>query len=165
MMRNANLEDLTEIMSILRKTIIEMQSYENNQWDEMYPQKKDFINDIQQGDLYVAEREGRLAAFICVNKIEPIEYNGLKWSSTKDCMVIHRMAVAPECRRKGVGRELMTFAEELAQKRTLDYLKIDTNSVNEKMKALFNKCAYKYIGSISFLGKESPFYCYDKRLV
>jgi GNAT superfamily N-acetyltransferase len=164
-MRKANLEDIKEIMNILRKTIIEMHSYHNNQWDELYPQEKDFMNDIHQGDLYVSERDGRLVAFICVNKLEPAEYRGLNWSSTKDVMVIHRMAVAPEYRRKGVGRELMTFAEDLAQKRTIDYIKTDTNSINEKMKALFTKCGYNLIGEMNFLGKETPFYCFDKRLV
>jgi hypothetical protein len=33
------------------------------------------------------------------------------------------------------------------------------------MKALFLKCGYNFIGEISFLGKETPFYCYDKMLV
>lgn len=163
-MRKAHLEDIKEIMSIIRKTIMEMHSYHNHQWDEFYPQEKDFINDIQVGDLYVAERNGRLVAFICVNKIEPAEYSGLNWSSRKDVMVIHRMAVDPEYRRNGVGRELMNFAEDLALKSNIDYLKTDTNSINEKMKALFLKFGYNFIGEMSFLGKETPFYCYDKLL-
>ena len=164
-MRKAHLQDIKEIMNIIRKTIMEMHSYHNNQWDESYPQEKDFIKDIQDGDLYISEKDGRLVAFICVNKIEPAEYCGLNWSSDKDVMVIHRMAVDPEFRRNGVGRELMNFAEELALKNTIDYLKTDTNSINEKMKALFQKCGYKVIGEMSFLGKETPFSCYDKLLV
>ena len=164
-MRKASLEDLKDIMSIIRKTIREMHSYHNDQWDESYPQEKDFMKDIQEGDLYVLERNERPVAFICVNKIEPAEYNGLHWSSKKDVMVIHRMAVNPEYRRQGIGSELMNFAEELALKQDIGYLKTDTNSINEKMKALFIKCGYGYIGEMSFLGKETPFYCYDKQIV
>ena len=104
-------------------------------------------------------------AFICVNKIEPAEYSGLNWSSTKDFMVIHRMSVHPEYRRSGLGLELMNFAEDLALKNNINYLKTDTNSINEKMKALFLKCGYDIIGEMSFLDKESPFYCYAKLLV
>lgn len=164
-MRKANLEDIQEIMSILRKTIKEMHSYHNNQWDEFYPVEKDFKNDIQEGNLYVSERNARTVAFICVNKQEPSEYSGLSWSSRKNAMVIHRMAVDPESRRQGVGRELMDFAEGLALRNNINYLKVDTNSINEKMKRLFVKCGYHFIGEISFLGKEIPFYCYDKLLV
>lgn len=163
-MRKAHLEDIKEIMIIIRKIIMEMHSYHNHQWDEFYPQEKDFIHDIQEGDLYISERNGKLVAFVCVNKIEPIEYSGLNWSSRKDVMVIHRMAVDPECRRNGVGRELMNFAEDLALKSNIDYLRTDTNSINENMKGLFLKLDYNFIGEISFLGKETPFYCYDKLL-
>ena len=162
--RKAVSKDIEGIMDIIRKTIIEMHSYQNNQWDESYPQEKDFIKDIQDGDLYVSERNDRLAAFICVNKIEPDEYSGINWSSSKDGMVIHRMAVDPMCRRNGLGMELMNFAENLALSRSIHYLKTDTNSINEKMKALFLRCNYNFIGKMSFLGKETPFYCYDKLL-
>lgn len=164
-MRKAQLEDIKEIMVIIRKTIAEMQSYHNTQWDEFYPQEKDFMSDIQEGDLYVSEKDGRIVAVICVNKIEPAEYNGLDWSKGKDSMVIHRMAVDPEYRRNGVGRKLMNFAEDLAMKSNINYLKTDTNSINEKMNALFVKCDYNFVGEMSFLGKETPFYCYDKVLV
>jgi len=163
-MRKAILKDIKDIMDIIRMTVIEMHSYYNYQWDEGYPQEKDFIADINEGDLYVAERDGKLVGFICVNKIEPVEYCGLDWSSAKKVMVIHRMSVHPEYRRNGLGLELMKFAEGLAQSININYLKTDTNSLNEKMKGLFLKCGYNFIGEINFLAKKTPFYCYDKIL-
>ncbi len=164
-MRQAIVNDIPDIMDIIMMTITEMHSYHNYQWDHSYPQERDFLADISEGDLYVAEREGKLVGVICVNKIEPSEYCGLDWSSSKDVMVIHRMAVHPECRRNGIGRELMNFAEVLALKSKINYLKTDTNSINEKMKALFIKSGYRFIAEMTFLGKETPFYCYDKLLV
>jgi len=164
MMRKTDLADIKEIMNIIRTTVIEMHTYNNYQWDENYPQEKDFINDIIEGNLYVSERDGKLVAFICVNKIEPVEYSGLRWSSGKEAMVIHRMSVNSEYRRLGVAMELMKFAEGLALKNNIAYLKTDTNSLNEKMNALFMKCGYNFIGEMSFSGKESPFYAYDKIL-
>jgi len=164
-MRQARLEDIKAIMDIIKKTILEMHSHNNFQWDDSYPQEKDFISDINEGDLYVSERDERLVAFICVNKIEPNEYSGLNWSSNQEGMVIHRMSVDPDHRRSGVGRELLSFAEDLALKNKITYLKTDTNSVNEKMNGLFIKCGYELIGEMSFLGKDTPFYAYDKRLV
>ncbi len=164
-MRKAILNDIRDIMAIIKMTVPEMHSDHNYQWDEVYPQEKDFIADISEGDLYISERDGKLVGFICVNRIEPSEYSGLNWSCKKDVMVIHRMSVHPGYRRSGLGLELMNFAEDLALKSNIDYLKTDTNSHNEKMKGLFLKLGYKFIAEISFLGKETPFYCYDKRLV
>ena len=162
MMRKAVLEDIKGIMEILKDTILEMNADNNYQWDENYPQEKDFKKDIEKGDLFISEREGVLLGFVCVNKTEPIEYNGLNWTLVEEAMVVHRMAVNPSFRRKGVGTELMKFADELASKNNIRYLKTDTYSTNTKMNALFVKCGYKFIGEMSFLGKEKPFNCYDK---
>lgn len=163
-MRKAVMDDTKEIMQIIKKTIAEMRTYNNTQWDENYPQEKDFMDDIQRGDLYVAEREGKLVGFICINKVEPVEYNGLDWASNEDCMVVHRMAVSPDHRRGGIGTELIKFADELALANNIRYLKTDTYSINIKMNALFKKCGYDLVGKMSFLGKEKPFYCYNKIL-
>ncbi|SPF54158.1 Acetyltransferase, GNAT family [Candidatus Desulfosporosinus infrequens] len=164
MIRKAVSADIKEIMDIIRVTIIEMHSNYNQQWDETYPQEKDFIRDISCGDLYVLERDGKLIAFVCVNTVEPSEYKGLCWSQSKEAMVIHRMSVDPEYRRKGVAKELMIFAEDLAKIKSNRYLKTDTYSTNDKMNALFIKCGYNFIGEIRLIGKEKPYYCYDKVL-
>jgi len=164
MIRKAVLEDLKAISKIIKETIVEMHSYNNYQWDESYPKEKDFINDIENGDLFVAERDGILVGFVCVNKIEPIEYDGLNWSLNEAVMVVHRMAVNPSSRRSGIGTELMNFADELALKNNIRYLKTDTYSINTKMNGLFIRCGYKLVGEMSFLGKEKPFYCYEKVL-
>lgn len=162
MIRKAILADITDIMAIIKETIIELHSYGNTQWDENYPQEKDFLLDIQQGDLYVSEREGTLAGFACINKVEPAEYTALPWSMQETAMIVHRMAVTPGCRRSGIGTELMAFADEYAVKNNVRYLKTDTYSINTKMNALFEKCGYKLVGEMRFLSKEKPFYCYEK---
>lgn len=164
MMRKAVIEDIKNVMEIIKETIVEMHSYGNYQWDENYPQEKDFLDDIQKGHLFVIEREGKLVGFVCINKVEPVEYNGLNWSLNDDAMVVHRMAVNPACRKNGIGTELMKFADELALKNNIRYLKTDTYSLNSKMNRLFEKCGYKLVGEMSFLGKEKPFYCYEKVL-
>jgi GNAT superfamily N-acetyltransferase len=164
MIRKAVLEDVEEVMNIIRAIIVEMHSYNNYQWDENYPQAKDFISDIIQGDLYVLLRDSKLVASVCVNKVEPEEYRGLNWSLQEEAMVIHRMSVDPMYRGRGIGKELLKFAEDLAQAKCCRYLKADTNSINDKMRALFLKCGYNFIGEIIFSGKEEPFNCYDKVL-
>lgn len=164
MIKKAVNEDIKDIMSIIKETIVEMNSYNNHQWDENYPQEKDFMNDIKEGNLFVVKRKGILVGFVCINKTEPIEYNGLKWSLSEDFMVIHRMAVKLDFRRMGVGTELMNFADELALENNIRYLKTDTYSINTKMNTLFKKCGYNFVGEMNFLSKEEPFNCYEKVL-
>ncbi len=162
MINKAKISDLDSIMDIIDLTIEEMSSYNNTQWDKNYPQSNDFIIDIQKGDLYIKSTGKDIKGFICVNYIEPKEYNGLNWTSNQKCMVIHRMAVHPKYRNQGIGSMLMKFADELAIENNVNYLKTDTYSINIKMNSLFNKKEFKFIGEMNFLGKEKPFYCYDK---
>jgi GNAT superfamily N-acetyltransferase len=159
--RKAILEDMGQIMDILGKTKVEMHIYNNFQWDESYPTRVDFIEDIKKENLYCIEIEQKLAGFICVNTVEPIEYKGLKWSSTNAAMIIHRMSVNSVFRQRGIGVKLIKFAEQLANKNNIRYLKTDTYSLNVKMNNLLSKCSYNFIGEISFPQKEKPFNCYD----
>lgn len=164
MLRKAISADINDIMKIIKETINEMQSYGNTQWNEDYPQEKDFLADIQKGDLYVSERNGSLIGFVCINKKEPAEYADLAWSIQEPAMIVHRMAVNPAYRKQGIATSLMNFVDEYALKNNISYLKTDTYSINNKMNALFLKCNYKRVGEMSFLGKEKPFYCYEKVL-
>ena len=164
MITKANSKDIKQIMAIINETVKEMKSYNNTQWDDNYPQDKDFAKDIELGNLYVDKKDNTITGFICVNYIEPVEYNGLSWSKDEKCMVIHRMAVNSQFRNKGIGTKLMNFAEELAIKNGVNYLKTDTYSINVKMNSLFRKLNYQLVGQMSFLGKEKPFNCYEKTL-
>lgn len=164
MIRKAKKEDLDQIMQIISDTVSEMKTYNNTQWDENYPQAKDFENDINNDDLFVYELENKVMGFICVNFIEPNEYKDIKWSFDKKSMVVHRMAVNSNFRNKKIGTKLMDFAEEFARKNEVEYLKTDTYSLNIKMNSLFTKFGYNLAGQMSFLGKEFPFNCYEKIL-
>ena len=164
MIRKANIKDLDQIMNIISDTVKEMKTYNNTQWDENYPQAKDFENDIKNEDLYVDELDGQVVGLICVNYIEPDEYLDIKWAFDKKAMIIHRMAVKSNFRNQKIGTRLMEFAEELAKNNGVVYLKTDTYSLNIKMNSLFKKFGYKLAGQMEFLGKEEPFNCYDKFL-
>ncbi len=164
MIRKATVNDLDSIMEILSKIILEMHSYNNYQWDENYPRADDFSTDISKGDLFVSVIEDEVVGFVCINRDEPKEYEGLKWSSNNDALVIHRMGVSPDYRQLGIGAELVGLADELAKSIGMKYLKTDTYSLNTKAQGLFEKCGYLYIGKMNILGREKAFYCYDKIL-
>lgn len=164
MIRTATMEDLSRIMEIVQGVIVEMHGYNNFQWDENYPQVKDFAGDIEKGDLFIAIREEQIVGFICINKTQPSEYDGLKWALSEEALVVHRMGVSPDYRKAGVGFELVMYAEELANIKKVKYLKTDTYSLNTNAQRLFLKLGYLFVGEMNFLGKEKSFYCYDKAL-
>ncbi|MGL4254176.1 MAG: GNAT family N-acetyltransferase [Fusobacteriaceae bacterium] len=162
MIKKAVKTDIVKIMEIIATTIEEMRSYNNTQWDETYPKSENFLKDIQAGDLYVDELEGEIRGFVCVNYIEPSEYEDIRWQSSEKAMIVHRMAVNSNFRNQGIGKSLLQFSEKLALENGVNYLKTDTYSINDKMNSLFKKFGFQLAGEMEFLGKEKPFYCYDK---
>lgn len=163
MMRKAQVQDLDVIMAIMKTTIQFMQNYGNTQWDENYPQQSDILQDILHEAMYVSERNGQLAGFICINHAEPTEYQSLPWAQPGIAVVVHRMAVADAFRKQGVASELMAYADELARTQN-NYLKTDTYSLNKYAQALFERCGYRQVGTMKFRGKPLDFYCYEKIL-
>ena len=163
-MRKAILKDLPDIMMMVKQTIVEMHSYDNWQWDDAYPRDADFMIDIDKGDLFVAERNGVVAGFVCINLIEPAEYLGVPWSKDELAFVIHRMVVGENFRRQKVGSELVNYAEELARQQQIAYLKTDTYSLNVNAQSIFEKCGYRFVGNMSFRGLNKPFNCFEKVL-
>ncbi len=164
MIRKANLNDVDNIMNIVKEIIIEMKESNNTQWDENYPTYDNFKKDVEEGTLYVDEFEGELLGFVCINEEEPEEYKTVNWISDEKALVIHRMGVNPKHRRKGKGKLLIKYAENRAMDKNIMYLKTDTNSMNIKMYNLFKTCGFRFAGQIEFMEKKDPFYCYDLKL-
>lgn len=164
MIRRATLEDLRAIMEIIQDTVLDMNKEGNYQWNSSYPLETDFIKDIDKGDLFLEEENGEVLGFICLNMSEAEEYKELKWDFEGESVVIHRMAVNPKSRNKGVGSKLMKYAEEFALSHDISYIKTDTNEINIKMNNLFKKCGYKLFGKVQLKGYDSLFPCYGKAI-
>lgn len=162
MIRIATIQDLDQIMGIVQDTIAIMNLEGNTQWDRMYPAREDFQQDIKDNSLYVYLWEDEVAAMICVNSVEPAEYSEIQWRQESDALVIHRMAVSPIYRQKGIARELMNFADQLAKEQHKPYLKTDTYSLNPNMNYLFASHGYVKIGEMNFKGRPFKFYVYDR---
>jgi len=164
MIVKSTIDDIKAIMQIIEEIKKEMKSYNHSQWDENYPQQKDFTRDIENGELYIDVENQIIRGFICVNDVSPEEYNDLTWTSNENYMVIHRMGVNLANRKQGVASKLMHFAESFALKNGNTYMRTDTYSLNTNMQNLLEKLNYQFTGEINQGGKEYSFYCYEKQL-
>lgn len=165
MIRKARLDDIEEILQIVSETIEDMRKEGNPQWNETYPTKEHFSKDINSGHLYIYEINKELAGFICINNIENKEYKNLVWSQNKQALVIHRFAVKRKYQRQKIGTKLMLFVEKYAREKSINYIKVDTNSTNIRMNALFKKLDYHFVGTIYMRNLDKEFNCYEKILM
>jgi ribosomal protein S18 acetylase RimI-like enzyme len=158
-------QDIDRIMAIIAETVVEMKRVNNHQWDDTYPTRGVFLADIAKGNLYAYRDEaGKMLGFVCLDTNQPEEYGDTTWTTPENCLVIHRTAVALDCRGQGIGKQLMQHAETVAAAMQIPAIRSDTYSTNQAMNIAFQSLGYQFSGHINFLGRPLKFNCYEKKL-
>lgn len=164
MIRIARYDDINSVLEIVKETIEDLQKEGNYQWSDDYPTKDNFEKDIKNAKLYVYEINNEVAGFICIDKNEDVVYKTLEWQKKDEAIVIHRFAIKRKYQRQKIATSLIEFVEHFVKNKNINYIKVDTNSKNIKMKALFEKLDFKFIGKVYLRGLKDKFNCYDKIL-
>lgn len=159
----ASLKDIENIMGLIKDCIKDMESQGIYQWDEYYPTAEIFEEDIKSGSLYILEDKDNCLGIISINEKQSPEYKELHWLvEGGKVLVIHRLAVNPECQKQGVGRQLMDFAEKYAAEKGYASIRLDAYSRNPRAFNLYERRGYIKVGQLFFPKREFPFYCYEK---
>ena len=65
--RLAKISDIYDVFALIRAAIVRMEEDDIHQWDDIYPTKEDFISDIANKSLYIAEENGRMVAIYVIS--------------------------------------------------------------------------------------------------
>ena len=133
------------------------------QWNEHYPNKTAFENDVDREELFVLDYNNEIAGCIVISTLMDEEYIPIKWlNRTANNIYIHRLAVHPKHQGKGIAQHLMSFAERLAKENGNISIRLDTFSQNKRNQKFYEQRGYKRLGNIHFPKQsEFPFYCYE----
>ena len=101
MIRRGVHEDLTPILEITKNCAVKMDAMGIYQWNENYPNRNAFIDDIKNNELLVFSKGALLVGCIALcTKMDDV-YKDVKWL-TKDVksLYVHRLAVDPQFQKK-----------------------------------------------------------------
>ena len=144
--------DLERIMELVADAQNWFRREEIDQWQDGYPTREIILSDILGGENCVVEHNGVVVAtFVASFAGEPTyaEIKGKGWLNENSYAVVHRIAVADECRRKGIAREILHYAEELSVEQGIADIRIDTHRDNRAMRSLLKKLGYTHCGRIT----------------
>ena len=163
MIRRGVHEDLIPILEITKNCAVKMDAMGIYQWNENYPNRNAFIDDIKNNELLVFTKGDLLVGCIALcTKMDDV-YKNVKWL-TKDVknLYIHRLAVDPQFQKKGIGKKLMDYAEDFAKKNNFISVRLDTFSKNKNNMRFYERRGY-YRLEVVFFPEQSkfPFYCYE----
>ncbi len=120
-----------------------------------YPLRSDAETGLNDGALYVAERNGDIAAAVIYQPGQSEVYRPVNWQLPFDVPVltVHTLAVHPNHQGAGVARALMDYAEALARQNGARAIRLDTHLDNAPAIRLYEKCGYADCGLVD-LGLE-----------
>jgi ribosomal protein S18 acetylase RimI-like enzyme len=162
--RAAGEDDVDDVMQLVARCIDAMRREGIEQWDDVYPDRQTILSDAREGTLYVGSFEAAgLAGTLAINDYQNPEYAQVHWTiSPARVAVVHRLMIDPRHQGRGIARELMRFAEELARGRGYDAVRLDAFSENPRALRLYQRLGYHDAGTVTF--RKGKFHCFEKAL-
>ncbi|MGD8282175.1 MAG: GNAT family N-acetyltransferase [Gemmatimonadota bacterium] len=156
--------DLPAVMMLVRRCIEEMRRRGIDQWDDIYPGRTRFAEDVNAGSLWIASSHGAdLVGVFTLDEHQDVEYADVPWRfEGPPVAVVHRLMVDPGVQGRGIARRLMRFAEERAIRLGYGVLRLDAFTRNPYALRLYRSLGYRYAGEVTF--RKGRFRCFEKRL-
>jgi GNAT superfamily N-acetyltransferase len=156
-------KDLPQVLDLIQAVIKDMTSRGNEQWNDEYPTREIFENDIKCQQLYTMTESGRILGIMVITHEQEPQYDPVPWKEKKGKYVVgHRIAVLPGQHRKGIADKFMEFFLKYAQENGCTSIRLDTYHKNDRSQALMEKYGFKRLpGHINFRECTGPFYCYE----
>ena len=151
--RPANGQDLPAILEIIDYARQRMLAEGKKQWNEAYPTETHISGDLREGNGYVVCDGGQVVAYGAIVFGEEPAYRDIRkgaWLTEQPYVVVHRLAVAGNARRQGLGTFFLQQVERLMQEKGVHSFKADTNFDNTAMLHTFEKLGFQYCGEIYY---------------
>ena len=146
----ADIDELEELYNDLNDYLSTTTNYPG--WIKgIYPIRENAVTGIQNNNLFVVRHEGKIVGSIILDHQPEEAYHGVKWKLDTDynsIFVIRTFVVHPSFLKNGVGRSLMDFSFELAQKSDMKSIRLDVYEKNIPAILLYEKCGFEYIDTV-----------------
>lgn len=161
--RRACRTDIDGICALVASAIIHMQEQKIFQWDEKYPARVDFLNDLQENTLSVGTIEGKIAVTFTVNQTCDPEYDDGEWQyPNEEYRIVHRLCVNPEFQGRGVAGRTLRYIEEELRRQKIGAVRLDAFTQNPTAVALYTRNGYEKRGFADW--RMGKFYLMEKKL-
>lgn len=145
MIRQATLDDLLEIMKIIKQAQQRMKQQGLTQWQNNYPNKDIITKDILGGHVFVYEDNGLLAT-MSVFDFDPVYEDIIgRWLNDNHYYVIHRIAISDRAVGKNITDQLYAYVFKHFKVKDL---RIDTHEANKAMIRSLERNHFKYVGIV-----------------
>lgn len=141
--RLAKKSDIDDVVKLVKAAIVQMEADGIYQWDDIYPAKEDFINDIEKKSLYLAIDSKKLAAIYVISAESDEAYKNAAWENNDEsAYILHRFCVSPDYQNKGIGKEVLAHIETQIYEMGYKSIRLDAFTENPYAQRLYRKSGY-----------------------
>ena len=146
--RKACPNDLAALTAIYEEThTLEEQGMTATGWIRgVYPTGETARRAIEEGEMYVLEEDGVIAACARFNRHQEDVYALVPWQTPAEpdeVLVMHTLVVSPAHRGRGCAHAFAAWYEEEARRLGCRALRIDTNARNAAARRLYASLGYR----------------------
>lgn len=165
--RPCTAQDIPSALALIRQVQEHFRRQGVDQWQDGYPDLKDLQKDLNDSCAFALEEDGALAGYFALCFCEDPYYRDIydgAWLTAGPYAVLHRLAVTPHRRRRGLGMAVLRYAQECAKTRGAVSLRADTHEHNAPALALLAKTGFTRCGTI-FVRRHGKRAAFEKPLV
>lgn len=152
----ARIEDIAVAWDIVARAKEDMRLQGRTQWQDSYPSEENLTADINAGNGYLLKNDGSVCGYGAVIFSGEPAYDKIdgEWLGSIPYVVVHRLAVNPALKGKGLATVFLQLVEKLALEKGFGSIRIDTNFDNAGMLCVVQKCGFTYCGKVRLPGGE-----------
>lgn len=116
---------------------------------EVYPGRESIQRAIEGGVQYICTWEGKTVGAFILNRDPQGNYAAGEWKKEVpegEYMVIHTLAVSPDCARQGIGRLMIDYAIDCARAGGCRTIRLDVVPDNIPARKLYEKAGFTFAG-------------------
>lgn len=160
--RKATPDDIEEICSIVHVAVNVMEQDNIFQWDDLYPAKEDFQEDVNERQLYVGLVNNQIAVMYTLNQKCDKEYENGEWKyKGEPFYVVHRLCVNPIFQNKGIAKSTLLYIEKQLAEIGIHVIRLDVFSNNPYALRLYHSLGYSEVGYADW--RKGRFFLMEKR--
>lgn len=151
--RRALPADADEVWGIICDAKADMLARGSIQWGDNYPLRSTIDDDVAGGNAWVIECRRCVAAYGVVQCADEQAYSSIDgaWlTAGSRYAVVHRLAVASDCRGQGYASSFIDRAMQLARGCGCLSMRADTAADNQAMLAIFARKGFVCCGKINY---------------
>jgi len=115
----------------------------------VYPSRESIKKAIESGIQYICTADGEAVGAFILNHDPQGNYSAGEWKKPLqdgEYMVIHTLAVSPDCAHQGIGRFMIEYAIEQAKTEGCKAIRLDAVPDNIPARKLYEKAGFTFAG-------------------